>query len=409
MISIAGAPGGALSVSFAFDTKILSAVKKVPGRRWEPDFGVWLIPDTQTAVDSLLEALYESGRCNLTPARPVTPIGAQAPVVSFRSAPNTDSRSALRNRFQAALEARHYSPRTKDAYLHWLERYEAHHRGRDPRELGERDINAFLTWLATHEHVSSSTQNQALAAILFLFRTVLDRPVGELGNVIRAKKAQRLPVVMSRDEVRSVLAAMSGDTRLAAALLYGTGLRLMECLELRVQDIDFSRNEILVRNGKGAKDRVTMLPLNLKTSLQEHLEVVKALHRSDLAEGWGRVSVPGAIDRKYANASADWWWQWVFPQKRRWHDPQTGNEGRHHMDASIIQRAVHEAVIHAGLTNRASCHSFRHSFATHLLENGYDIRTVQELLGHSDVKTTQIYTHVLNRGPTGVRSPMDSL
>jgi integron integrase len=317
--------------------------------------------------------------------------------------------SLLTERYVALLEAKHYSPRTRDAYRAWLDRFFRYHAGKDPASLGERDINDFLTALAVDIEVSASTQNQALAAILLLFRVVMNRPIDELGAVIRAKKPTRIPVVMSREEVRSVISFLKDDKRLAARLMYGTGLRLSECLSMRVQDVDFDRSEILVRNGKGAKDRVTMLPESLKEPLREHLLRVRALHESDKAEGFGRVPLPGAIDLKYAGASADWPWQWVFPQDRRWKDADSGAEGRFHMDESTMQRAVHEAVVKAGIAKRASCHTFRHSFATHLIEGGYDIRTVQELLGHSDVKTTMIYTHVLNKGPSGVRSPLDNL
>jgi integron integrase len=315
----------------------------------------------------------------------------------------------LTERYVALLEAKHYSPRTRDAYRAWLDRFFRYHAGKDPASLGERDINDFLTALAVDIEVSASTQNQALAAILLLFRVVMNRPIDELGAVIRAKKPARIPVVMSREEVRSVISLLKDDKRLAARLMYGTGLRLSECLSMRIQDVDFDRCEILVRNGKGAKDRVTMLPESLKEPLREHLLRVRALHESDKAEGFGRVPLPGAIDLKYAGASADWPWQWVFPQDRRWKDADSGAEGRFHMDESTMQRAVHEAVVKAGIAKRASCHTFRHSFATHLIEGGYDIRTVQELLGHSDVKTTMIYTHVLNKGPSGVRSPLDNL
>ncbi|OHE64217.1 MAG: integrase [Treponema sp. GWB1_62_6] len=312
-------------------------------------------------------------------------------------------------RYKEALRTRHYSPRTIQSYTQWVERFLSLHGGKPPISMAEKEINTFLTHLAVKEQVSASTQNQALAALLFLYRSLYGQKIGELGEIVRAKKPLRLPVVMSRDEVRAVLDNLSGDKWLAAKLMYGTGLRLMECLKLRVQDIDFSRNEVLVRNGKGAKDRMTMLPESLKAPLREHLAHIKIIHDHDIADGWGTVLMPAGLDRKYPNGARDWLWQWIFPQERRWLNPKTKEEGRHHMDESLLQRAVHEAVIKSGLTKRASCHTFRHSFATHLIENGYDIRTVQELLGHSDVKTTMIYTHVLNRGPNGVRSPLDSL
>jgi integron integrase len=275
--------------------------------------------------------------------------------------------------------------------------------------MGEPEINAFLTHLAVKEKVSASTQNQALSALLFVYRHVLGREIGDLGEAIRARKPTRLPVVMTREEVKAVLGNLAGDKWLMASLMYGAGLRLMECLRLRAQDIDFSRNEILVRDGKGAKDRITMLPESLKAPLQEHLRAVKAVHEEDLTDGWGRVPMPDALDRKYPNAPRKWRWQWVFPQENRWRNAKTGEEGRHRVDESLVQKAVRTAVTRACLIKRATRHTFRHSFATHLLEGGYDIRTVQELLGHKDVKTTMIYTHVLNRGPSGVRSPVDGL
>jgi integron integrase len=290
-----------------------------------------------------------------------------------------------------------------------VKRFIFFHHVRHPKEMGEPEINAFLTHLAVKAKVSASTQTQALCALLFLYRHVIGREVGDLGEVIRARKPARLPVVMTREEVKSVLANLTGDKWLMASLMYGAGLRLMECLRLRVQDIDFARHEILVRDGKGAKDRITMLPVSLTAPLQDHLQKVKAIHGKDLADGWGRVQLPDAVERKYPNARKDWRWQWVFPQENRWVNPHTKAQGRHHMDESLVQKAVRDAVVQAGLTKRATCHTFRHSFATHLLEAGYDIRTVQELLGHSDVKTTMIYTHVLNRGPAGVRSPVDGL
>ncbi len=320
-----------------------------------------------------------------------------------------DAKPKLLDQLREALRARHYSRRTEQTYCSWVKRFIFSHNVRHPEEMAEPEINAFLTHLAVKEKVSASTQNQALSALLFLYRHVIGREVGNLGDVIRARKPKRLPVVMTREEVKAVLANLTGNKWLMASLMYGAGLRLMECLRLRVQDIDFACNEILVRDGKGSKDRITMLPESLKDPLQNHLKRVRAFHGKDLADGWGRVQMPNALDRKYPNASADWRWQWVFPQENRWTNIQTKEQGHHHIDESLIQKAVREAVMKAGLMKRATCHTFRHSFATHLLEGGYDIRTVQELLGHKDVKTTMIYTHVLNRGPGGVRSPVDGL
>jgi len=313
----------------------------------------------------------------------------------------------LLERLHEAICVRHLSHRTEEAYRYWIKRYLFFHRLRHPQEMGEAEINAFLSHLAVQEKVSASTQNQALSALLFLYRHILKREIGDLGQVIRAKRPRRLPVVMTRDEVQAVLGNLSRDKWLMAALLYGAGLRLMECLRLRVQDIDFTRHEITVRDGKGAKDRITMLPESPSTPLRDHLKRVHALHEKDLDEGWGRVQLPSALDRKYPNAPAEWRWQWVFPQEKRWKNTKTGEQGRHHIHETLLQRAVKEAVRKAGIVKHVGCHTFRHSFATHLLEAGYDIRTIQELLGHKDVTTTMIYTHVLNKGGHGVRSPMD--
>jgi integron integrase len=310
-------------------------------------------------------------------------------------------------RLREALQSRHYSARTVETYCQWVKRFIYFHRLRHPAEMTESDINAFLTHLAVKNRVSASTQNQALSALLFLYRYVIGREVGSLCGVIRARKPKRLPVVATCDEVRAIIDRLAGDKRLMASLMYGAGLRLMECLRLRVQDIDFSRNEITVRDGKGGKDRITMLPQSLKPDLQKHLRETRATHEKDLQDGWGRVRLPNALDRKYPNAAAEWRWQWVFPQENRWKNTKTGEEGRHHVHETILQRAVKEAVRKAGIVKRVGCHTFRHSFATHLLEAGYDIRTIQELLGHKDVGTTMIYTHVLNKGGHGVRSPLD--
>lgn len=398
-LSIRGIEEGFLSLtlSYPFDWRVMDAIRSLPGRRWSKEAQAWRVPATRETVERLLSALAGLRIFDAPEPEPAAPAWLPA------------DEAELLARYRDALEARHYSGRTARSYGPWVERFLARFPGRDPRRMGEEEINEFLTHLAVEGKVSASTQNQALAAVLFLFRQVLMRPVGELKELVRAKKAARLPVVLSREEVRAVLAGLRGDKRLAAALMYGTGMRLSECLGLRVQDLDFGRNEILVRDGKGAKDRVTMLPAALKPALTEQLSRAKAVHEKDLKAGFGRVALPEALDRKYPGADRDWAWQWVFPQERRWKDPASGQEGRHHMDESLLQRAVHAAVQAAGITKRASCHSFRHSFATHLLEDGHDIRTVQELLGHSDVSTTMVYTHVLNRGPSGVRSPLDAL
>lgn len=275
--------------------------------------------------------------------------------------------------------------------------------------MAEEEVNRFLTHLAIKKKVSASTQNQALSALLFLYRCVIGRPLGELGDVIRARKSKRLPVVLTREEVKVVLNKLSGERRLIALMMYGSGMRLMECLRLRVKDVDFSSGEITVREGKGDKDRRTMLPEKVSAALAAHLERVRTIHCRDLADGWGSVALPYALDRKYPNASTDWCWQFVFPQAKRWVNYKTGEQGRHHMDESIVQKAIKNAVRATGISKPATSHTLRHSFATHLLEDGYDIRTIQELLGHKDVKTTMIYTHVLNRGGHGVKSPADSL
>ena len=305
------------------------------------------------------------------------------------------------------LRSRHYSPRTEEAYCLWVKRYIRFHKLRHPADMGEDEINAFLTHLAVDAKVSASTQNQALCALLFLYRHVFGYDVGNVGDVVRARKSHRVPIVMTRDEAKSVLSHMSGDTKLMASLLYGSGLRLSECLSLRVQDLDFDGSEVVVFNGKGSKDRVTMLHDGIKSPLQDHLAQVRALHVRDLADGCGRVRLPEALARKYPSAATEWRWQWVFPQRGRWRDPETHEQGRYHVDETVLQRAVKEAVRKAGITKRVGCHTFRHSFATHLLEAGYDIRTIQELLGHKSVATTMIYTHVLNKGGMGVTSPLD--
>lgn len=311
------------------------------------------------------------------------------------------------DRVRIEIRTRHYSNRTEEAYLGWIARFLDFHGGRDPNDLSVDDIRRFLSALAIDAKVSASTQNQARAAITFLYRDVLRAPVGAVEGVATARVPRHLPEVLSPEEVRRVLAALTGMQQLVAALLYGSGLRLLEALRLRIKDIDLVRAELMVRGGKGGKDRVTVIPDVLLDRLQRHLVVVRELHEADLARGQGRTVLPPAFTRKNPSAASDWSWQLVFPAARCYRDGISGYEHRHHLHESSVQRSVHEAALATGMTKRVTCHTFRHSFATHLLEAGYDIRTVQELLGHADVRTTMIYTHVLNRGGLGVRSPLD--
>lgn len=299
------------------------------------------------------------------------------------------------------------SLRTEEAYVGWIRRFIVANGKRHPRELGAREVEAFLTHLATHGKVAASTQNQALSALLFLYREVLQQNLPWLENIRRAKRPQRLPVVLARDEVARLLSEMSGVTWLMASLLYGSGMRLMECVRLRVKDVDFARREITVRQGKGGKDRRTMLPAMSVDALQGQLAEARRVHERDLVAGFGEVWLPNALARKYPHAAREWGWQYVFPASARSIDPRSGEVHRHHLDETVLQRAVKRAVRTAGLNKLATCHTLRHSFATHLLEAGHDIRTIQELLGHKDAATTQIYTHVLNRGGHGVLSPLD--
>jgi integron integrase len=315
----------------------------------------------------------------------------------------------LLDRVRAAIRARHYSLRTEEAYVGWVRRFILFHHKRHPAEMGEPEINQFLTHLAVADNVAASTQNQALSGILFLYQEVLGRDLDRIEGVVRAKKPVRLPVVLTRDEVRDLLEAMTGAPRLVALLLYGGGLRLLEALRLRVQDLDLDSQQITIRDGKGQKDRVTMLPTIAKPLLIEHLRRVRQTHQQDLRQGVGSVFLPNALARKYPGADRQWSWQYVFPSAAVSVDPRSGLKRRHHLDESVIQRCIKAAVSRAGVHKPATSHTLRHSFATHLLEDGYDIRTVQELLGHSDVRTTMIYTHVLNRGGRGVRSPADKL
>ncbi|MBK6512626.1 MAG: integron integrase [Polyangiaceae bacterium] len=325
------------------------------------------------------------------------------------SDPTEPAEPRLFDRVRGALRVRRYSPRTERAYLGWIRRFILHHGKRHPRDLGPDHITQFLTELATHQKVSASTQNQALAALLFLYVDVLGVQIATLGELVRAKRPHRIPVVLSAGEVAALLAQLREPFHLIASLLYGGGLRLLEAARLRVKDVDLERGEISVRDGKGRRDRVAPLPERLRGPLRHHLTRVRDLHQEDLRAGAGWVETPDALHLKYPNAGRDWPWQWIFPATRRYHHPETGQGRRHHLHETAIQRAVRTATLQAGIPKPVHCHTLRHSFATHLLERGYDIRTIQELLGHRDVSTTMIYTHVLNRGGLGVRSPLDDL
>lgn len=317
-------------------------------------------------------------------------------------------KAKLLDQVREVLRVKHYSIHTEGAYVGWIKRFIFFHGKRHPREMSAPEVQAFLSDLTVRGEVSPSTQNQALNALVFLYGEVLHQQLGWMNELVRARRPKRLPTVMSQAEVKRVLAAMSGTPQLMARLLYGTGMRLMECLRLRVKDIDFANNYIVIRAGKGDKDRLTMLPATLKAALQEHLERVRILHEKDVAGGWGEVYLPDALARKYPTAAREGAWQWLFPSARISVDPRSGRQRRHHADPQALQRSVRAAVRLAQIPKPVSCHTFRHSFATHLLEAGYDIRTVQELLGHQKLDTTMIYTHVMRQPGIGVHSPLDT-
>lgn len=317
------------------------------------------------------------------------------------------ARSQLLDAVRDAIRVRHYSIRTEESYIHWIKRFILFHNKRHPKEMGEAEITQFLSFLATNNNVAASTQNQALSAILFLYKEVLNLQLDWMNDVVRAKKPRRLPVVLPREDVLRLFTHMEGNNLLVAQLLYGTGMRLMEGTRLRVKDINFDYRQVLVREGKGNKDRVTMLPYKLIAPLKKQIAFVTSLHQSDLADGFGCVYLPYALERKYPNACRETGWQYVFPSTKRAIDPRSGVMRRHHIDEKNVQRAVRNAARQCGFQKPVSPHTLRHSFATHLLEQGYDIRTLQELLGHKDVTTTQIYTHVMKRGGQGVLSPLD--
>jgi integron integrase len=337
-------------------------------------------------------------------------IPEQEPDSSAQSALAPDrGEKRLVERVREAIRARHYSRRTEQAYWYWIRQFIFFHGKRHPAQMGAAEVTAFLSWLATERDVAAATQGQALSALLFLYQLVLGTRLPWLDELVRAQRPVRLPTVLSEAQVRRLLDALEGGARLMAGLLYGAGLRQIECLTLRVKDVDFAYRQILVRDGKGSKDRVTMLPEGLVQPLQAHLGKVRALHQRDRKEGYGEVFLPHALARKYPRAAREWGWQYLFPSALRSADPESGAVRRHHVHPDTLGRAVKRAARAAGIVKPVTCHTLRHSFATHLLERGYDIRTVQELLGHSDVSTTMVYTHVMNRGARGVKSPLDRL
>jgi integron integrase len=313
-------------------------------------------------------------------------------------------KSILLNQMINTIRAKHYSIRTEQSYVSWVNRFIRFHQKKHPINMGEPEITSFLNYLAVKQKVAASTQNQALSAILFLYNEVLNKEIKNIDNVVRAKRSQKLPVVFSRNEVKKLLLQLEGTKWLMAAMLYGSGLRLMECIRLRVKDVDFHYQQISVRDGKGQKDRITVLPQKINIPLKEHLDRVRFLHKTDLKKGYGEVYLPFALARKYPNANREFGWQYVFPAKKLSQDPRSGKMYRHHLDPGLLQKAIKQANRDAEIIKPGSCHTLRHSFATHLIENGYDIRTVQELLGHKDIRTTMIYTHVLQKGGKGVKS-----
>ncbi len=392
-IRVAQGEGGRLLVRLPYSPERLDKIRTVSGRRWVAEKKSWSVPD-KPGMAARLAALFAPEPVEFDPAVMIVPLPVEDPLLL---------------KLRDSARARHYSRMTEKAYVCWARRYLEHLAPIRVDDSGPADVGRFLSFLATEGNVSAATQNQALNALLFLYKHVMGREIGYVEGVVRAKRPERLPVVLSREEVTAVLAAMEGVPWMMAMLLYGAGLRLMECCSLRVKDVDFHQSQLVIRGGKGDKDRYTMLPAGVVEPLRRHLEAVKRQHLEDLAKGLGSVALPGALDRKYQTAAKELGWQWLFPATSHYVDEVTGERRRHHLHESVLQRAFKAARTKAGITKPAGCHTLRHSFATHLMEDGYDIRTVQELLGHKDVSTTMIYTHVLNKGGLGVRSPADRL
>jgi len=397
-IRVKAGPEGRLIVLLPYTPERVAKIKTVEGRRWHDPEKHWTVPREEGMIERLA-ALFENDSIELDES-----LAGPSP----RPERAHGEEQSILTRLQAATRSRHFSPRTETAYTAWARRF-LNQAVVAPEKLDETAVSRFLSGLAVDGHVSASTQNRALNALLFLFEHVLGKKIGLIEGVVRAKRPLRLPVVLSKEEVRRVLGHMQGVPRLMAMLLYDSGLRLLECCRLRVKDLDWDQHQLVVRAGKGDKDRYTTLPSGLYEPLQRHLGEVKRLHQEDLRQGLGHVELPSALARKYPNADKEWGWQWVFPATSHYSDRVTGQRRRHHLHESVLQKAFRDARMRAGIAKPAGCHTLRHSFATHLMEDGYDIRTVQELLGHSNVNTTMIYTHVLNRGGRGVQSPADRL
>jgi integron integrase len=408
MVTISQDASGRMRVTFPYSPEVVAKIKTVKTRRWHPEGKYWSFQHSKAVLDEILSALAGE-ELDIDPAlrTMAEQVPGSRPAVNESASEQPSLTDQLLERVRHLIRLKHYSIRTEQSYLPWIKRYILFHSNRDPKEMAGQEVEAFLSHLAVDLKVSASTQNQAFNALLFLYRQVLKKELGESVDAIRAKKSQRLPTVMTRDETMKVIGAVPADHQLMVKIIYGGGLRLMECLRLRVKDIEIGKHQIVIRDAKGMKDRITVLPENLKPSLREHLERVRVIHQDDVAKGYGRVYLPYALERKYPNAGLEWKWQYVFPAKSLSIDPRSGETRRHHFHENGLQKAVKAAALLAGIDKQVSVHTFRHSFATHLLEAGYDIRTVQELLGHNDVSTTMIYTHVLNRPGIHVKSPLD--
>jgi integron integrase len=390
-----------IKVTFSYSSTYVSRIKTIPGHKWHPEGKYWTCP--YATLNNLLLA-FAGEDINLDSS-----LEALMPKVGAKKPDDRADQPAnpLLEQARNLVRLKHYSIRTEKSYFAWIQRYLLFHNNHNPKNLGVYEIEAFLSHLAVDMKVSSSTQNQAFNALLFLYRDVLKISLDESINAIRAKKSQHRPTVMTKDETIKLIEAVAADYQLMVKLIYGAGLRLMECVRLRIKDIDFANNHIVVRDAKGMKDRVTVLPVNLRDSLTEHMRRVRLVYEDDKAKGCSPVYLPFALERKYPSAGTEWGWQYAFPAKTHSRDPRTGAVRRHHIHEQTLQNAVREATRMVGLDKPVSVHTLRHSFATHLLEANYDIRTVQELLGHKDVSTTMIYTHVLNKPGISVRSPLD--